>query len=211
MLENEIDIFTIDDNFTFKFYQMPKELFSNPYYHQNLSLESKIAYTLLLDRLELSRMNGWVNEKKQIYLIYTRKEIMSELKISKATVVKVFNELKTCNLIKEERIGFSKPNRIYLGKIKIGKGINSKISRSKEIKLQEVQKYTSGSINFKPQEVQKYTSRGLDFKPQEVQNLNPIKNNNIKTNYIKNNSLNFKLQDERKYTKEFLESFYDNI
>lgn len=78
ILENEIYIFTIDDNFAFKFYQMPKELFSSTYYHQNLSLESKVTYTLLLDRLELSRKSGWVNEKNQIYLIYTRD---NELKI----------------------------------------------------------------------------------------------------------------------------------
>jgi len=32
------------------FYQIPKELFENPYY-KNLSSESKLLYALLLDRL----------------------------------------------------------------------------------------------------------------------------------------------------------------
>ena len=35
------------------FYQVPKELFNNPYY-MSLSLASKVLYGLLLDRLSLS-------------------------------------------------------------------------------------------------------------------------------------------------------------
>lgn len=38
------------------FYQVPKELFANPYY-TDLSLASKILYGLLLDRLSLSIKN----------------------------------------------------------------------------------------------------------------------------------------------------------
>ena len=68
--------------------------------------------TLLLDRLELSRINKWFNDKGEIYLIYTRQELIKELKISRATATKVFIELANCNLIKEERLGQGMPNRI---------------------------------------------------------------------------------------------------
>ena len=70
------------------------------------------TYTLLLDRLELSRINKWFNDKGEIYLIYTRQELIKELKISRATATKVFIELANCNLIKEERLGQGMPNRI---------------------------------------------------------------------------------------------------
>ena len=70
------------------------------------------TYTLLLDRLELSRINKWFNDKGEIYLIYTRQELIKELKISLATATKVFIELANCNLIKEERLGQGMPNRI---------------------------------------------------------------------------------------------------
>ena len=70
------------------------------------------TYTLLLDRLELSRINKWFNDKGEIYLIYTRQELIKELKISRATANKVFIELANCNLIKEERLGQGMPNRI---------------------------------------------------------------------------------------------------
>lgn len=70
------------------------------------------TYTLLFDRLELSRINKWFNDKGEIYLIYTRQELIKELKISRATATKVFIELANCNLIKEERLGQGMPNRI---------------------------------------------------------------------------------------------------
>lgn len=117
MNESKIDLFKVNETLAYKFFQMPKELFRNPYYAQNLCLESKVAYTLLLDRLELSRINKWFNDKEEIYLIYTRQELIKELKIGNGTACKVFNELKKCNLIQEERLGQGLANRIYIGKI----------------------------------------------------------------------------------------------
>lgn len=272
MTKDEVDLFTLDDNLSYKFYQMPKELFVNSYYHQNLSLESKVAYTFLLDRLELSRINGWVNEKKQIYLIYTRQEIMNELRVSKVTAVKIFNELRNCNLIKEERLGLSKPNRIYIGKLKVEQVTNNQNSKGKENKPKEDKNQTSGSKENKLQNDQNYTSGSL--KTILYKKTNNINTKNIDTKFkfkdkvfltskewndlkskhgeklakkfidfldiykkstgkyyesdynailswvvrrVKDderknsNTKSFKLEDQRKYSKEFLESFYDNI
>ena len=41
--------------------QMPRWLFSDPRY-ADMSLDAKVAYTFLLNRFQLSRRNGWVNE-----------------------------------------------------------------------------------------------------------------------------------------------------
>lgn len=99
-----------------QFIQVPKELFDNQRY-KKLSCYSKLLYGLLLDRMELSRKNNWVNKKDEIYLIYTRKQIQDKLNISDKTCTKVFKELKQAKLIEEERIGLNKPNRIYVGHI----------------------------------------------------------------------------------------------
>ena len=48
------------------FYQIPKELFINPYY-KNLSSDSKLLYALLLDRLSVSMKNQWIDEDGNIY------------------------------------------------------------------------------------------------------------------------------------------------
>ena len=44
--------------------QMPRWLFTEPRY-MGLSLEAKVAYTFLLNRFQLSRLNGWINEIAQ--------------------------------------------------------------------------------------------------------------------------------------------------
>ena len=42
--------------------QMPRWLFSDPRYCE-MSLDAKVTYTFLLNRFQLSRRNGWVNER----------------------------------------------------------------------------------------------------------------------------------------------------
>jgi len=140
MSKNNINLFKINETLTYKFYQMPKELFKSSLYKDRLSLEAKVTYTLLLDRLELSRINKWFNDKGEIYLIYTRQELIKELKISRATATKVFKELIDCNLIKEERLGQGMPNRIYIGKMESEDlyKVKEKIFRSSKEELQEV-------------------------------------------------------------------------
>ena len=98
------------------FYQVPKELFINPYY-VILSLASKVLYGLLLDRLSISIKNNWTDDKGDIYIVYSRKEAGLKLNLSDKTVTKAFKELKNVKLIREIRTGFKKNNIIYVGKI----------------------------------------------------------------------------------------------
>ena len=161
----EIELYKINETQTFRFYQMPKELFTNPYYKDKLSIEAKVTYSLLLDRLELSRINKWFNENGEIYLIYTRKELIKELKVGNATACKIFTELSKCNLIKEERLGQGLPNRIYIGKIKTEniEKVKSRIFRSSDEEFQEVLNRISRS---------------------SIQNTNDTELNNTNNSYI---------------------------
>ena len=98
------------------FYQIPKELFVNPYY-KDLSSDSKLLYGLLLDRLSISRKNEWIDEDGNIFLIFSRKEAGEKLNLSDKTVTKAFKQLADAKLIYEKRQGFRKNNIIYVGKI----------------------------------------------------------------------------------------------
>lgn len=111
-----MNLYKIDETLQHSYYQMPQELFCNEKY-KKLSIEAKVIYAFLLNRMNLSRMNKWINEKGEIYLIYTRKEIQSKLNLSDKPVTGAFKELREANLIKEEKQGFGKPNLIYIGKI----------------------------------------------------------------------------------------------
>lgn len=98
------------------FYQIPKELFVNPYY-KNLNSDSKLLYSLLLDRLSVSMKNEWIDEEGNIFLIFSRKEAVEKLNLSDKTVTKAFRQLTDVKLIYEKKQGFKKNNIIYVGKI----------------------------------------------------------------------------------------------
>lgn len=112
-------LYKINETLEYSFYQMPQELFDNEKY-KKLSLEAKVIYSFLLNRMKLSKINHWINNQGEIYLIYTRKEIQSKLNLSDKPVTMAFKELRNANLIKEEKQGFGKPNLIYIGKIEHG-------------------------------------------------------------------------------------------
>lgn len=112
----KIKLYKINETLENSYYQMPQELFDNESY-KYLSIEAKVIYSFLLNRMNLSKINKWINDKGEIYLIYTRKEIQSKLNISDKPVTRAFKELRETNLIKEEKQGFGKPNLIYIGKI----------------------------------------------------------------------------------------------
>ena len=98
--------------------QMPRWLFSDPQYN-GLSLESKVAYTFLLNRFQLSRRNGWVNRHGEVYVIYTREDLAREMQVSYRKAISCFKELAQKRLLWEHRQGRGMPNRIFLAEVQL--------------------------------------------------------------------------------------------
>lgn len=96
--------------------QMPRWLFSDPRY-AGMGLEAKVAYTFLLNRFQLSRRNGWVNDLGEVFVIFPRKELARELRICEQKVTAAFRTLKELNLIWEKRCGRGDANQIYLATV----------------------------------------------------------------------------------------------
>ena len=111
-----MELYKINEAMQNTYYQMPQELFDNEKY-KYLSIEAKVIYSFLLNRMNLSKINHWINNNGEVYLIYTRKEIQCKLNLSDKPVTRAFKELRDAELIKEEKQGFGKPNLIYIGKI----------------------------------------------------------------------------------------------
>ena len=93
--------------------QMPRWLFTDPRYME-LALEAKVAYTFLLNRFQLSRLNGWVNEDGAVFIIYTRHSLAAEMQVSYRKVIESMKELSAAGLIWEKRCGRGNANQIYL-------------------------------------------------------------------------------------------------
>ena len=96
--------------------QMPRWLFSDPRY-AGMSLDAKVAYTFLLNRFQLSRRNGWVNDFGEVFVIFPRKELARELRVCEQRVTAAFRALKALNLIWEKRCGRGDANQIYLATV----------------------------------------------------------------------------------------------
>lgn len=101
-----------------RFLRLPLSLFANPNY-RTLSAESKLVYSLLLDRMSLSQRNGWINEEGEVYLIYTREEIADILCITYKKAIAAFKELINAGLLLEKRQGRGFPNRLFILKCEL--------------------------------------------------------------------------------------------
>lgn len=163
----------------FTFYRIPKLLIKEERFRE-LSIESKMLYGLLMDRMSLSIRNKWLDEENRVYIIYTFDEIMDDFNFGRQKVAKLLSELDDFNLIERKRRGQGKPNIIYVKNIVAvieTKEYENQTSRSMKIELQEVPK-----SNFKKYENQ--TSRSMNSTLQEVpkSNSNDNKYNNTDFN-----------------------------
>ena len=96
--------------------QMPRWLFSDPRY-ADMSLDAKVTYTFLLNRFQLSRRNGWVNDDGEVFVIFPRKALAKELRICEQRVTAAFRKLAELQLIWEKRCGRGDANQIYLASV----------------------------------------------------------------------------------------------
>lgn len=117
--------YTLKEEVTLRFYQVPKALFKNPKY-KGLSLGPKLMYSILRDRLDLSIKNNWKDEKGYIYLIFSGEDLINLLEVSKNTVTKYKRELVKHRLIINKRLGQGKSNIIYVLKPEIKEFLNPK-------------------------------------------------------------------------------------
>ena len=100
----------------FAFLRVPKKLLSDSSF-KGLSLETIVLYLLLLERVELSKKNNWIDEQGRVYIIFTLTEIMSLFRCSEPKAVKLLDELdikRGIGLIERKRQGLGKPNLIYV-------------------------------------------------------------------------------------------------
>ena len=110
--------FKLQDIDNTRFYQMPKSLFSYLHY-KDLSIQAKVIYCLLRDRMELSRKNHWIDENGDIYLIFQQKDIAAALCISVPAVSREMQRLKDFALIDTVSVGRGFAQKIYVNKIRV--------------------------------------------------------------------------------------------
>ena len=85
----------------FSFYRFPKALFTDSRF-RGISVEAKVLYGLLLDRMGHSMKYGWKDEEGRMYIILTVEASIEHLLEEKA------------GLIERRRQGQGRPSLIYV-------------------------------------------------------------------------------------------------
>lgn len=105
-------MFKINEAERFKFFRVPKVLFEARY--KNLSTDAKILYSLLFERMELSRKNGWHDEDGSVYIYFTLEEVCEVLSCGHDKATKLFCELEKFSLLRRRKQGLGKPAKLYV-------------------------------------------------------------------------------------------------
>ena len=100
----------------YAFFRIPKLLLTDDRFAE-VSTDAKLLYGLLLDRMELSYRNGWIDEQDRVFIIFTAEEVMSTLRCRSEKAARLFAELdsvKGIGLIERKRQGLGRPTLIYV-------------------------------------------------------------------------------------------------
>lgn len=149
----------------FMFYRIPKLLFQLDEF-ANLSLDAKLMYGLLLDRVGISTSNGWTDEEGRVYIIFTIEETSKMLGCSQKKAVLIFKELVDFGLVEKKRQGLGKPSLIY---------VKNFLGDRSELQFMNGKKVNSGEVNSTIHEVSKGQPNNTNINNTEYINNNSIR------------------------------------
>ncbi|WP_036613280.1 replication initiator protein A [Oribacterium sp. P6A1] len=98
----------------FDFIRIPKAMMVSDGIFSELSVQAKLVYGMLLDRMSVSLKNRWLDEQNRAYIIYPVKDIAEDLKISLRKAIDYLTELENFGLIEKKQRGQGKPSIIYV-------------------------------------------------------------------------------------------------
>ena len=193
----------------FNFIRIPKAMIVDPMF-ADLSVNAKLLYGVLLDRMNLSMKNRWFDSENRVYIIYQIAEIMEDFNFSKKTAVRYLNELENFGLVEKKRRGLGLPSLLYVKNFVVFQdhsepddtdfddvaeddNLNENMETSRGIQGETsrgVRTYTSRSVAMETSKgVQKETLRGVKSELQEVTKRGPLisktNSNNININNTK--------------------------
>jgi hypothetical protein len=190
-----------------RFYKLYKFLFEDDYFRK-LSDSAKIAYCMFRDRFELSKINNWIDQNGNVYLIFTTKDLCDLLNCGTQKVTKIKKELESFNLLEQERMGLNKPNKIYILEPKKPSKLND-IKEFRKSKFQSDENQNSRILKVKKQEFRKSKSNDTelndtDYIETEYNDTNDLHDtynkfsiNNAHSNHPNQFSNNFGNQDDK--------------
>lgn len=98
-----------------------------------------MLYGLLLDRMQLSLKNSWMDKEGKVFIYYTIESIMQALSCGNKKAGNLLAELddkRGIGLITRVRQGLGKPDRIYVHKCTVPKMSGRQLQRCQKTRLE---------------------------------------------------------------------------
>ncbi len=152
----KLDYYYGNESEQYSFFRIPKLLFTDSRY-AGISVEAKVLYGLLLDRMGLSAKNGWLDEEGRVYIIFTIADIKAMLGCAEQKANKLLRELdsaKGIGLIERKRRGLGKPNVIY---------VKNFVGETRESQIKNCENHKSGDVNITDQELRNSQTWNVEF------------------------------------------------
>lgn len=201
---DKIGYYTGTECAQFAFLQLPKELISNESF-ANISMEAKVLYAMMLDRLHLSLKNKWFDENGRAFIIMSLDEVQEKMHCGKDKACDLLAELDSkavkrknktitgCGLIERKKRGLGKPDIIYPKKFTDFLTAAREIRESENAEVQNSEKQKSGLRNTRTAEFENSDRNNTDNSSTENSNTN-----NLSTGGLADGEID-KIRPEEKY------------
>mgnify|MGYP002656879876 FL=1 len=200
------DYFYEEQSESYSFYRIPKMLFTEEIF-EALSTDAKVLYGLLLDRISLSRENGWMDDAGRVYVYYTIKSVKMSMRCANTKACGLLRELDEFGLIERKKQGLGKPTIIYV----------KDFTRFRKAELLDSDKWNSVILHTGTLDNRKSESNKTEKNNTESNKTNPILSGADKDmderasyrNYL-NSQLDMEIMYERyPYDREILDAVMD--
>lgn len=167
------EYFSQEQSEQFTFYRIPKVLFQDACFGE-LSTDAKVLYGLFLDRVSLSRKNGWVDGYGRVYVYYTLLRIQDDLSCASQKATKLLKELEHYGLIERQKQGQGKPTRIYV--------MNFIPVRKSPVQTDE--NHQSRVVNINSPDYRKSKGNNTEINNNDISNTNPFLSTDVADEYV---------------------------
>ena len=200
------DYFYEEQSESYSFYRIPKMLFTEEIF-EALSTDAKVLYGLLLDRISLSRENGWMDDAGRVYVYYTIKSVKKSMRCANTKACGLLRELDEFGLIERKKQGLGKPTIIYV----------KDFTRFRKAELLDSDKWNSVILHTGTLDNRKSETNKTEKNNTESNKTNPIlsgadKDMDERTSYRNylNSQLDMEIMYERyPYDRETLDAIMD--
>ena len=200
------DYFYEEQSESYSFYRIPKMLFTEEIFDA-LSTDAKVLYGLLLDRISLSRENGWMDDAGRVYVYYTIKSVKKSMRCANTKACGLLRELDEFGLIERKKQGLGKPTIIYV----------KDFTRFRKAELLDSEKQNSVILHTGTLDNRKSETNKTEKNNTESNKTNPIlsgadKDMDERTSYRNylNSQLDMEIMYERyPYDRETLDAIMD--